>query len=69
MAETHHIEEHDHAEVDAYRCARSRHLRVVPDESPAKGGESADGDDAVNDDAKHGGDHHQYLWQRYWMFP
>lgn len=62
-AQTHHIEEHDHAEVDADCRACSRHLRIVPDESPAKGGKGADSDHAVNDDAKHGGDHHQYLWR------
>lgn len=61
---THHVEEHDHAEVDADCCSRGRHLRVVPDEGPAEGCEGADGDYAVNDDAKHGGDHHQDLWQQ-----
>lgn len=54
---THHIEEHDDAEVDADRCACGRHLRVVPDESPAKRCKGADGDHTVNDDAKHSGNH------------
>lgn len=58
---THHVEEHDHAEVNAHRCSCGRHLRVVPDERPAEGGEGADGDDAVYDNAKHGGNHHQNL--------
>lgn len=62
--ETHHVEQHDDAEVDADCRARGRHLRVVPDESPAEGGEGADGDHTVNDDAKHSGNHHQYLWRR-----
>lgn len=60
-AETHHVEEHDDAEVDADRRACGRHLRVVPDEGPAEGGEGADGDHAINDDAKHSSNHHQYL--------
>lgn len=64
-ADTHHVEKHDDAEVDADSRAGGRHLRVVPDESPAEGSEGADGDHAVNDDAKHGGDHHQYLWRQY----
>lgn len=58
---THHIEEHDDAEVDADSRSRGRHLRVVPDESPAEGGEGADGDHAINDDAEHSGNHHQDL--------
>lgn len=61
-AGAHHVEEHDDAEVDADCRSRGRHLRVVPDEGPAEGGEGADGDHAVNDDAKHSGNHHQYLW-------
>lgn len=55
---SHHVQEHDDAEVDADRRARGRHLRVVPDEGPAEGGEGADGDHAINHDAEHGGDHH-----------
>lgn len=58
---THHVEEHDDAEVDAHRCSRRRHLRIVADESPAEGGEGADGDHAVNDNAEYGGNDHQYL--------
>lgn len=58
MADTHHIEEHDDAEVDADGRGRGRHLRVVPDRSPPQGGEGADSDHAVDDDAQHGGDHH-----------
>lgn len=60
--ETHHIKEHNDAEVDADRRARGRHLRVVPDESPPEGSKGADGDHTVNDDAEHGSDHHQDLW-------
>lgn len=59
--ETHHIKEHNDAEVDADRRTRGRHLRVVPDESPPEGGEGADGDHAVDDDAEHRSDHHQHL--------
>lgn len=61
---THHVEEHDDAEVDADCRACSCHLRVVPDERPAEGGEGADRDHAVDHDAKHGCDHHQYLGDR-----
>ena len=57
-----HIEEHDDAEVDAHGCAGGGHLRVIPDESPAEGGKSADCDHAVNHDAEDGSDHHQDLW-------
>lgn len=60
-AGTHHVEEHDDAEVDADCRTRGRHLRVIPDEGPAEGGEGADGDHPVNDDAKYSSDHHQDL--------
>lgn len=59
---THHVEQHDDAEVDADCRTRGRHLRVIPDEGPAEGGEGADGDHPVDDDAKHSGNHHQDLW-------
>lgn len=60
-ADTHHIEEHNDAEVNADRRCRGRDLGVVPDGSPPPGGEGADGDHAVDDDAQHCGDHHQDL--------
>lgn len=62
LSGTHHIEQHDDAEVDADRRSRGCHLGVVPDETPAEGGEGADGDHAVNDNAKDGSNHHQELW-------
>lgn len=62
-AETYHVKEHDDAKVDADCRARGRYLRVVPDESPAEGSEGTDSDNSVNDDAKHGSNHHQYLWR------
>lgn len=60
-ASTDHVEEHDDTEVDADCRPRGGHLRVVPDEGPAEGGEGADGDDAVDDDAEYCSDHHQDL--------
>ncbi len=59
---THHVEEQNDAEVDADCRPRGRPLRVVSNERPAKGGEGADSDHTVNDDAKYSCDHHQDLW-------
>lgn len=58
---SHHVEEHDDAEVDADCCACGGHLRVVPDERPAEGSEGADSDHTINHDAKHSSNHYQYL--------
>lgn len=58
---TDHVEEHDDAEVDADGRPCRGHLRVVPDQSPAKCRKRADSDHAVNDNPEHGSDHHQDL--------
>lgn len=58
---TYHIQQHDDAEVDAHGSPCGCNLRVISDQRPLEGSESADSHHPINDDPEHSGDHHADL--------
>lgn len=58
---TYHVQQHNDTEVDAHCGPCGCNLRVIPDQRPLKGCESANSHHPVNDNPKHSSDHHADL--------
>lgn len=65
---TYHVQQHNDTKVDAHGSPCGCNLRVIPDERPLEGCESADGHYPVNDDPEHGSDDHTDLAGRQRVF-